>query len=97
MSLSNGDLSSDRHIKSTEKHKFLHYTSSHHDHTKHSIIYSQALRISRISSNKFDFLKHFESMKSLFKVRGYLNKLIEQEIEKVRFFKNSNVVRHRDP
>ena len=64
VSLSNGYLSTDLHIKSTDRHQFLHYTSSHPDHTKRSIIYSQALRISRICSNKSDFLKHLESMKS---------------------------------
>ena len=36
-------------------------------------------------------------MKSWFKVRVYPNKLIEQEVEKVKFFRNSNVVRQRDP
>ena len=97
VSLSNGDLSTDLHIKSTDRQQFLHYISSHPDHTKRSIIYSQALRISRICSNKSDFLKHLESMKSWFEVRGYPNKLIEQEIEKVKFFKNSNVVRQQDP
>ena len=97
MSLSNGDISTDLHIKSTDRHKFLHHTSSHPDHTKRSIIYSQALRISRICSNKSDFLKHLESMKSWFEVRGYPNKLIEQEIEKVKFFRNGNVLRQRDP
>ena len=97
VSLSNGYLSTDLHIKSTDRHQFLHYTSSHPDHTKRSIIYSQALRISRICSNKSDFLKHLESMKSWFEVRGYPKKLREQEIEKVKFFKNSNVVRQQDP
>ena len=58
--LSNGELSTDLHIKSTDRQQFLHYTSSHPDHTKRSIIYSQALRISRIGSNKSDFLKHIE-------------------------------------
>ena len=85
------------HIKSTDRHLFLHYTSSHLDHTKLSIIYSQAPTIGRVCSNKSDFLKHLESMKSWFEVRGYPNKLIEQEIEKVKFFKNSNVVRQQDP
>ena len=97
VSLSNGYLSTDLHIKSTDRHQFLHYTSSHPDHTKCSIIYSQALRISRISSNKSDFVKYLESMKSWFEVKGYPNKLIEQEIKKVKFFRNGNVVRQRDP
>ena len=53
----------------------------------------QALRISRICSNKSDFLKHLVSMKSSFEVRSYPNKLIEQEMEKVNFFRNGNVLR----
>ena len=96
MNLSNGDLTTDLHIKLADKHQFLHYTLSYHDHTKRSIIYSQALRISRICSNKSNFLKHIESMKSWFEVRGYPNKLIEQEMEKVKISKNSNVVRQQD-
>ena len=97
VSLSNGDFSTDLHVKYTDRHQFLHYTPSHPDHTKRSIIYSQALRISRICSNKSDFLKHLENMKSWFKVRGYPSKLIEQEMEKVKFFLNGTVVRQRDP
>ena len=72
VSFSNGNLSTDLNIKSTYRHQFLHYTLSYPDHTKRSIIYSQALRISRICSNKSDFLKHLESMKSWFEVSGYL-------------------------
>ena len=33
---------------------------------------------------------------SNFQLRGYRNKLIEQEMKKVKFFKNGNVVRQRD-
>ena len=76
------------HIKSTDRHQFLRYTSSHFDHTKRSIIYSQILRISRIRSKKTDFLEHLESMKSWFEVMLYPNKLIEQEVEKVKILKN---------
>ena len=97
VSLSNGDLSTDLHIKSTDRQQFLHYISSHPDHTKRSIIYSQALRISRICSNKSDFLKHLESMKSWYEVRGYPNKSVEQEMEKVKLLKKGNMVRQRDP
>ena len=55
------------------------------------------MHISSICSNKSDFFKHLESVKSWFEVRGYPNKLIEQEMEKVKVFKNANVVRQRDP
>ena len=96
VSLSIGDLFTDLYIKSTDRPRFLHYTSFYPDHTKRSIIYSQTLRISRICSNKSELLKHLESMKSRFEVMGYPNKLIEQEMEKVEFFKNGSVVRQRD-
>ena len=44
VSLSGGQLSTDLHIKSTDKHQYLHYTSAHPEHTKCSIVFSQALR-----------------------------------------------------
>ena len=91
--LSNEDLSTDLRIKTTARHRLLHYTSSHPDHTKRPIIYSQVLKISKICSNKSDFLKHLEIIKSWFEVRGYTNKLIEQEMKKVKFLKSGNVVR----
>ena len=58
---------------------------SHPDHTEHSIVFSQALRVSRIFSKKSDFLKHLEKMKSRFLVRGYPKDLIESEMKKVKF------------
>ena len=36
-------------------------------------------------------------MKSWFEVKGYPIKLIEQEIEIVKFFRNDDVLRQRDP
>ena len=56
--LSGSKLTADLHTKFTDKHQYLHYTSSHPAHTKRSIIYRQALRMSRIFSNKTDFEKH---------------------------------------
>ena len=42
----------------------LHYTSSHPEHTKKSVVYSQALRLSRICSEKKDFKKRICEMTS---------------------------------
>ena len=66
VSLSRNKLTTDLHTKSTDKHQYLHYTSAHRAHTKHSIIYSQALRMSRICSYQTDFEKHLVDMKSRF-------------------------------
>ena len=54
--LSDGKILTDFYVKPTGRHQFLHYTSSHPDHTKCSLVFSQALRFSRICSKKSDFL-----------------------------------------
>ena len=85
MSLSGNKLSTDLYIKPTDRHQYLHYTSSHPEHTKKSIVYSQALRLSRICSEKEDFKKHIVEIKSWFSQRGYPQKLIETQTSKVKF------------
>ena len=55
VTLPNGGLSTDVNIKFTDRHQVLHYTLSHPDHTNRSIIYSQALRISRYALTNLTF------------------------------------------
>ena len=56
--LSKGRLTTDLHVKDTDRHQYLHFNSSHPDHTKRSIIYSQALRLAKICTFENDFLRH---------------------------------------
>lgn len=63
-------LSADLYIKSTDRYHYLHYISSHSEHAKKSVIYSQDLRPSGICSEKKDFKKHICEMKSWFSQRG---------------------------
>ena len=60
------------HFKSMARHQYLHYTSSHTEHTRRSIVFSQSLRISRIYSQAENFRKHTTEMRSWFYKRGYL-------------------------
>ena len=84
-------MTTDLYIKSTDKHQYLHYTSAHPDHTKRSIVFSQALRVSRICYDKTDFERHLDDMKSWFQARSYPKHLAQKEMSKVRFNKeNSN-------
>ena len=53
--LSKGLLTTDLHIKNTDWHQYLHFNSSHPDHTEISIIYSQALRLTKIYTFENDF------------------------------------------
>ena len=85
MNLSGNELSTDLYIKPTDRHQYLHYTSSHPEHTKKSVVYRQALRLSQICSEEKYFKKHICKMKSWFSQRGYPQKLIETETSKVKF------------
>ena len=87
--LSKGRLTSDLHVKDTDRHQYLHFISSHPYHTKISIIYSQALRLAKMCTFENDFLRHRDEMKSWFQRRGYPEDVINTEMKKVIFNGNS--------
>ena len=74
MKLNNCELIS-VYIKSTDRHQYLDYESSHPDYIKQSIVCSQTLRASRLCSFKQDFGDHSEMMKT--SKRGCPDKIIE--------------------
>ena len=71
---SNGKLITSLYSKPTDCHQYLHYKSSHPEHTKRSIIYNQTLRIKRICSQESDFEEHSSKLKSWFLKRRYPQK-----------------------
>ena len=79
VSLLDNKVSGDLHIKPTDRHQYLHYSSSHPDHTKKSLVYSQTLRLNRICSVEADFVRHKKEMKSSFSKRGYPKHIINRE------------------
>ena len=83
--LSKGKISTDLYVKDTDKYQYLHYTSSHPNHTKQFTVYSQALRINRIYSEEKDFEQHKHKMRSWFQKRAYPNKVLDEKLPKVRF------------
>ena len=90
--LSDGNISTDLYLKPADWHQFLHYTSSNPDHTKRSIVFSQTLSV-RICSEKSDFIKHLEKMKSWFLIKGYPKELIESEMKKVSLCQKIGILR----
>ena len=70
--LNEGKIRTDLYIKSTDRHQYLHFPSSHTNHTKSSVVYSQELLVKRICSGKEDFLNHMKEMKLWFLTQGYL-------------------------
>ena len=86
--LSKGRITTDLHIKDTDRHQYLHFNSSHPGHTKRSIIYSQALRLTKICTFENDFLQYRDEMKSWFQRWGYPEDVINSELKKVVFTVN---------
>ena len=84
VSLLGNKVSTDLYIKSTNRHQYLAFSSSHPDHTKKSIVYSQILKFNRICSAEADFVWHKKEMKSWFLKRGYPENIINREVEKVK-------------
>ena len=82
----NGRLESTVHVKPTDRHQYLYYSFSHPEHTKRSIVFRQTLRVSKICSREKDFRDHCLRMRLWFLKRRYPEKLIDNEMKKVRFF-----------
>ena len=74
----------------TDAHQYLHFSFSHPDYIKRSIIYSQGLRLAKICTFENDVLRHRDEMKSWFQRRGYPEDVINTEIKKVTFNGNSS-------
>ena len=58
VSLLDNKVSTDLYRKPTDRYQYLHYSSSHPDHTKTSIVYNQTFRLNRICSVEGDFVQH---------------------------------------
>ena len=71
-----GSLVTSVYIKPTDRHQ---YRSSHLNHIKRSIIYSQVLR---------DFPDHTYKMKLWFGKQGYFQNMINKETGRVKFEEN---------
>ncbi|OCT59451.1 hypothetical protein XELAEV_18000873mg, partial [Xenopus laevis] len=68
------------YLKPMDKPPYLMYDSFHPDHTKHSIIYSQALRYNRICSDTDGKNHHLKTLKADVINRGYNPIIVHQYI-----------------
>ena len=71
ISINGNSLSTSVHYKPTNSHNYLLHSSSHPQHVKNAIPFSQFLRLRRLCSNDSDFNNKCEEMCQFFKKRGY--------------------------
>ena len=69
--ISSAWLSTSVHYKPTGSHNYLLHSSSHPQHVKNAIPFSQFLRLRRLCSDDTDFNNKCEEMCRFFKKRGY--------------------------
>ena len=69
--LKGGKITTDLHVKPTNRHQYLHFSSAHPNHSKRSAVFGQTLRMSRLCSNESNFERNNEKMRSLFVKREY--------------------------
>lgn len=61
-----GKIRTDLYIKETDRHQYLHYSSSHPHNTKWSIVLTQVLQLKRICSEVKDFQSKLAEMRLSF-------------------------------
>ena len=83
VSVNDGQLTTDLHVKDTDAHLYLPFTSCHPRHCTRSIPHSQCLRIRRICSSDTAFLQRCRELKDRMMKRGYPGELLESAIADV--------------
>ena len=74
------------HLKATSFHKYLHYSSSHTEHIKRSVVSDLILKISRLYSEEKDFGNHTSKLRFWFLERENPRKKFEKEMNTIKFF-----------
>ena len=75
--------------KPTDTSSYLHFLSNHPEHTKKSIIYSQAIRLNMLIDNDSHLQHHLDNMTRALLAKNYPLHIIHQEI-----IKATNISQH---
>lgn len=89
------DLSTSVYYKPTDTHMYLNYNSFHPKSIKHSIVFSQCLRIKRICSDPIDFDKQISQLTGYFLSAGYPLPVIRKQINRARKRSRSELLEYR--
>ena len=82
VSINGNRLTTSVFYKPTDSHSYLLYSSSHPNHTKQSIPFSQFLRLRRLCSEDEDFQSKSLEMREFFVQRGYPTSLLDTAFSK---------------
>jgi hypothetical protein len=80
--------------KDTDKHMYLHVTSSHPSSVKNAIPYGLGVRAKRICSNENDYQIRRNEIKNHLRKRGYSNDIMENQLHQVDNLERENVLQY---
>ena len=87
-----GVLKTSLHIKPTNKQLFLDYNSNHPQPCKHSLPYSQALRVVERCTIECDREEQLKNLNSRYKERNYPSEIVDTQFEKARKTERSKLI-----
>lgn len=93
--IQDGRIDTTLYRKPTDRQTYLHASSYHPKHTKQSIVYSQALRYSRICSNSTDRDSHLRDLQQTFLELKYPADEVRQQINRARLIPRENLLQDR--
>ena len=91
-----GDINMDVYQKLTDTHPYLHWTSAHPPHLKHSIPYRQALRLRRICSSNDILKQRIMEYSNFFVACGYKRNRVLTDMKKVLSLTQEESLQARD-
>ena len=95
VSINSNALGTSVSYRPTDSHSYLLFSSSHPNHTKQSIPYSQFLRLRRLCSDDKDFETKSSEMRSFFVQRGYPTHLLDTAVQRASSIPRSDTLKQR--
>ncbi|XP_071153747.1 uncharacterized protein [Mytilus edulis] len=93
--IENGQFKTDLYTKSTDKHQYLHVSSSHSNSVKNAIPYGLGIRVKRICSTEEDYKTRREEIKTHLRKRGYNNSFTEVQLKKVDNLNREDLLQYK--
>lgn len=90
-----GQIVSQLYVKPTDKHLYLRFESCHPVHSKNSIAYSQALRVSLLNSSEDQRDSDFQDLKQHLVNRGHPEEKVSSQIGKAKAVCREEIIKEK--
>ncbi|CAN7939219.1 unnamed protein product [Ixodes hexagonus] len=96
VTINGSSLETNLYRKPTDRQQLLHFSSSHPQHCKTSIPYSQAHRYRRICSNERDFISNTDALRNTLSEQKYPKQVIDDAINRAQNLNGEEILSRHD-